>query len=98
MKEEYKWNYTIKIKTKDNEYVYEKETLDNIDLLLMKHPSYEEVRALRNKPKCDKCNIELNEVFIQQLQDRTYRLCRKCNEKFIKYNENAKRLQLKKKR
>jgi len=45
MKEPYRWNYSIKIKTKDGEYTYEKETLDNIDLLLVKHPDYTEVDA-----------------------------------------------------
>ena len=51
MKEPYRWDYTIRIKTKDGTYEYEKETLDNIDLLLAKHPSYEEVQAIHNKPK-----------------------------------------------
>lgn len=51
MKEPYRWNYTIKIKTKDGTFEYEKETLDNIDLLLEKHKDYEEVRAVQNKPK-----------------------------------------------
>ena len=45
MKEQYKWNYTIKIKTKEGTYEYEKETLDNLDLLLEKHPDYEEIKA-----------------------------------------------------
>ena len=51
MKEPYRWDYTIRIKTKEGTYEYEKETLDNIDLLLAKHPSYEEVQATHNKPK-----------------------------------------------
>lgn len=51
MKEQYKWNYTIKIKTKEGTFEYEKETLDNIDLLLEKHKDYEEVEAQKNKPK-----------------------------------------------
>ena len=51
MKEPYRWNYTIRIKTKDGTYEYEKETLDNIDMILAKHPSYEEVQATHNKPK-----------------------------------------------
>ena len=42
MKEQYKWNYNIKIKTKEGTYEYEKESLDNIDLLLEKHKDYEE--------------------------------------------------------
>ena len=45
MEEPYRWNYSIKIKTKDGEYTYEKETLDNIDLLLVKHPNYTGVEA-----------------------------------------------------
>ena len=45
MKEQYRWNYTIKIKTKDGTYEYEKESLDNIDLLLEKHKDYEELKA-----------------------------------------------------
>ena len=51
MKEQYKWNYNIKIKTKDGSFEYEKETLDNIDLLLEKHPNYTELEATQNKPK-----------------------------------------------
>lgn len=51
MKEQYRWNYTIKIKTKDGEYEYEKETLDNIDLLLEKHKDYEEIKAEKVKVK-----------------------------------------------
>lgn len=51
MKEQYRWNYTIKIKTKEGTYEYEKETLDNIDLLLEKHKDYEEVQATYNKSK-----------------------------------------------
>lgn len=51
MKEQYRWNYTIKIKTKDGTYEYEKEDLSNIDLLLEKHKDYEEVQATYNKSK-----------------------------------------------
>jgi hypothetical protein len=51
MNEQYKWNYNIKIKTKEGTYEYEKESLDNIDLLLEKHKDYEEVEA----KKVDKC-------------------------------------------
>lgn len=57
MKEPYNWNYQIKIKTKDGEYVYEKETLDNLDMLLEKHKDYVELKAERKekvkvKKKC----------------------------------------------
>ena len=51
MKEQYKWNYNIKIKTKEGTFEYEKESLDNIDLLLEKHKDYEEIEAKR----VDKC-------------------------------------------
>ena len=54
MKEQYKWNYTIKIKTKSGTYEYEKEDLSNIDLLLEKHKDYEEVKAEREKTLCKK--------------------------------------------
>lgn len=54
MKEQYKWNYNIKIRTKEGTYEYEKETLDNIDLLLMEHPNYEEIKAERENTKCKK--------------------------------------------
>ena len=51
MKERYKWNYNIKIKTKEGTYEYENEDLHNIDLILMKHPDYEEIKAEKVKPK-----------------------------------------------
>ena len=50
MKEPYRWDYTIRVKTKEGTFEYEKETLDNIDLLLEKHKDYEEVQATHNKP------------------------------------------------
>lgn len=50
MKEPYRWDYNIKIKTKEGDFEYEKESLDNIDLLLAKHPDYTEIRATQNKP------------------------------------------------
>lgn len=51
MKEDYRWNYDIRIKTKEGTFEYEKESLDNIDLLLEKHKDYEEIEAKR----IDKC-------------------------------------------
>lgn len=51
MKEPYRWNYTIKIKTKDEVYEYEKENLSNIDLLLEKHPNYEQIEAIHKDVK-----------------------------------------------
>lgn len=47
MKEDYKWNYDIKIKTKEGEFEYEKEDLSNIGLLLEKHKDYTEVQATK---------------------------------------------------
>lgn len=49
MKEDYRWNYNIKIKTKDGEFEYEKETLENLELLLQKHPNYESVEAVHKE-------------------------------------------------
>lgn len=48
-KEPYKWDYTIKIRTKEGTFVYEKELLENIDSLLKLYPEHEEVSATRNK-------------------------------------------------
>lgn len=50
MKEPYKWDYTIRIKTKDGTYEYE-DKLDNLESIIEKHKGYEEVRAEHNKPK-----------------------------------------------
>ena len=93
MKEPYIWDYTIRIKTKEGTFEYEKETLDNLDLLLQQHKGYEELRAERNTIKCDKCKIELSEVFIQQGQFGKLKLCRECNNKYLKYMENVKKLE-----
>lgn len=49
MKEPYRWNYTIKIKTKDGEYVYENETLENVETLLELYPDRIGVEATQNK-------------------------------------------------
>lgn len=54
MKEDYKWNYSIKIKTKEGTYEYEKEDLSNIDLLLEKHPNYESIEATHKEEQCKK--------------------------------------------
>ena len=51
MKEDYKWDYTIRIKTKEGTYEYEKEDLQDIDLLLEKHPGYESIEATHKKEK-----------------------------------------------
>lgn len=51
MKEPYRWDYHIKIRTKEGTFEYEKQDLSNIDLLLTQHPDHTEVRATQNKPK-----------------------------------------------
>ena len=51
MKEPYRWDYHIRIKTKEGTFEYDKEDLSGIDLLLEKYPDYEEVQASQNKPK-----------------------------------------------
>lgn len=43
--------YNIKIKTKEGTYEYEKEDLEELDLILLKHPNYEEISATQCKHK-----------------------------------------------
>ena len=93
MKQPYNWDYTIRVKTKEGTFEYEKETLDNLDLLLEQHKDYEEVQATKNTLHCDKCKIELSEVFIQETPQRTYRLCKNCNNYFMKLMGNVKKLE-----
>ncbi len=50
MKEQYRWNYNIKIKTKDGTYEYEK-PLEELEELLKRHKGYEEVKAEKGKVK-----------------------------------------------
>ena len=50
MKDQYKWNYTIRVKTKDGTYEYEEETLDNIENIIKQHKDYEELKATHKKP------------------------------------------------
>lgn len=59
MKEDYRWNYQIRIKTKEGTFEYEKEDLDNIDLLLEKHKDYQELEAKRVE-KCKKKVLKRN--------------------------------------
>lgn len=51
MKEQYKWNYNIKIKTKEGTYEYEKEDLTDMDELIEKHPDYQEIEAKKKVKK-----------------------------------------------
>ena len=54
MKEQYKWNYNIKIKTKEGTYEYEDVSLEDMTLLVLKHPNYEEIKAEHKEEKCKK--------------------------------------------
>ena len=45
--------------------------------------------------RCDKCKIQLKEVFIQETPQRTYRLCKNCNNYYMKLMGNVKKLQKK---
>lgn len=96
MKQPYNWDYTIRVKTKDGTFEYEKETLDNLDLLLEQHKDYEEVRATKNTIRCDKCKIQLSEVFLQETPQRTYKLCKNCNNYYMKLMGNVKKLEKRK--
>lgn len=58
MKEQYKWNYNIKIKTKDGTYEYEDVPLEDMTLLVLKHPNYEEIRATHRERKEHKENTK----------------------------------------
>lgn len=51
MKEQYKWNYNIKIKTKDGTFEYEDVPLEDIVLIDLKHPNREELKADKVKVK-----------------------------------------------
>lgn len=44
-KTEYVWNYNIKVKDANGEYVYERETLEHLLEILKQHPDYEEVQV-----------------------------------------------------
>ena len=51
MKDKYRWNYNIKIKTKEGTYEYENEDIRNIDVILNEHPDREEIRLEKAKVK-----------------------------------------------
>ena len=51
MKEQYNWNYNIKIKTKEGTYEYEDVPLEDIVLIDLKHPNREELQATQCKHK-----------------------------------------------
>ena len=56
MNEQYRWNYLIKVKTKDGTFEYEKEDLTDIDLLVEKHPDYQEIEAKKKVKKIERRN------------------------------------------
>ena len=51
MEEPYRWNYTIKIKTKNGTYEYEKENVIEAVKLVEQHPDYQEFYMQHKKPK-----------------------------------------------
>ena len=91
MKQPYNWDYTIRVKTKEGTFEYE-DNLENIDTILQQHEGYEEIQA-KKILRCDKCKIEIKKAFIQQNNDRTYRLCKTCNDRYLKYMKNVKKLE-----
>lgn len=91
MKQPYNWDYTIRVKTKEGTFEYE-DNLENIDTILQQHEGYEEIQATKNTLHCDKCKIELSEVFIQQNGNRTYKLCKNCNNYYMELMSNVKKL------
>ena len=50
MDEKYRWNYDIKIVTKDGVIKYENEPLENIGKMALKHTPYDSLEATRHKP------------------------------------------------
>ena len=100
-KERNKQNYDyIKSFEKENKIYYEVDKLDTGE--------YKEAIVLENskciyykefeKKRCDKCKIQLSEVFIQQYVNRTYRLCKNCNNYYMKLMGNVNNYEKKKKR
>ena len=56
MKEPYRWNYTIRVKTKNGTFEYE-EDLSKIDKIIEEHPDYEEIEAKKKvKKRGKKCS------------------------------------------
>ena len=93
MKEPYTWDYTIKIKAKEGTFEYEKDNVLDAVKLIEQHQDYDEFYMQHKKLRCNKCHIELSEVFIQQNQNRTYRLCKTCNDRYLQYMQNIKKLE-----
>ena len=93
MKEQYRWDYTIRVKTKEGTFEYEKDNVLEAVKVVEQHPDYEEFYMQHKKLYCDKCKIELSEVFIQQYGNRTYRLCKTCNDYYIRLQDRVKKLE-----
>ena len=70
--------------------------LDKVELMMNLYTFldnyHEAIKQRFEKPKCDKCKIELREVFIQQGEFRTYKLCKTCNDRYLQYMENIKKI------
>ena len=92
MNDPYRWDYKIRIKTKEGSFEYEEDNVLDAVKLVEQHPDYEEFYMQKKILKCDKCNIQLSEVFIQQNGNRTYRLCKTCNDYFIRLQDRVKKL------
>ena len=56
MKDTYRWNYLIKVQTKDGTFEYEKEDLTDMDILIEKHPDYQEIEAKKKVKKIERRN------------------------------------------
>lgn len=93
MNQPYNWDYTIRVKTKEGTFEYEKDNVLEAVKVVEQHPDYEEFYMQHKKLHCDKCKIELSEVFTQQNGSRTYKLCKTCNDRYLKYMENVKKLE-----
>lgn len=50
MKQPYNWDYTIRIKTKEGTYEYEKENVLEAVKMAEQHPDYEELYIEHKKP------------------------------------------------
>ena len=51
MKQPYNWDYTIRVKTKDGTYEYEKENILEAVKMVEQHPDYEELYVQHKKVK-----------------------------------------------
>ena len=72
--------------------------LDKMELMMNLYlflNNYDEVIKQRfEKPKCDKCKIQLTDIFYQKTQFGTLKLCKKCNDRYLQQMEYAKKLDI----